>query len=172
MEHYYINLIIILVWVLIWSFFYWGGNKEQSLTVNTELKKYSTGTITSLALFYTAIHWHPTHSENVLLIVASIAVMTLGAYLMISARRAMSNITAKEVMFSINPRTSAHNVYQYFRHPMYAGMFLLMAGALIAIPSLYAIPFFVTSSFFVYKKIQIENSAHYKTTSDSQAPDA
>jgi protein-S-isoprenylcysteine O-methyltransferase Ste14 len=66
----------------------------------------------------------------------SIAIVTIGAILMIRTRNGLSMLSSKEVIYSINKVHVSSGIYKYFHHPMYIGMLLIVIGTLVLNPSI------------------------------------
>ena len=149
-------LLISLVWVVIWFVFYFGGTRTSTHPVHPQLQTYSILTFVLIFIFYTIQHTQgPTLAVD-LQIYASIALVLLGAYLMISARLKMRTLTALEILTAKNTQYSEDGIYTHLQHPMYAGIIAILFGSLCIFPGLPAFLVILVICYCIHKKIELE----------------
>jgi len=82
--------------------------------------------------------------------------MVTGAYLVISTRLAMKNITATEIFFSINPIHKADGVFRHITYPMYFGILMILIGSFSIYPSLQAFIVLLGIGYCVHQQTKLE----------------
>lgn len=154
-----IALFILTLWLGIWLIFFFGGTRKNTLEAHPALLRYSSLTCLLIFVFYSVL-FTPALSIGVtntsMQLWASGLFMLMGAYLMISARLAMKNMTAKEVLFSINPTYATGGIYKHATHPMYLGILMILVGSLSAYPSLPAFIILLGVCYCLYEKANLE----------------
>ncbi len=154
-----IVLFIMTLWIAIWLTFFLGGTRKNTLPKHPVLLRYSSLTFILIFVFYTILYtptfslgFIPTNTQ----LLTSIVFMVMGAYLMISARLAMKNITATEIFFSINPIYKTDGVFRHVTHPMYFGILMILIGSLSIYPSLQALIVLLGIGYCMHTKATLE----------------
>jgi protein-S-isoprenylcysteine O-methyltransferase Ste14 len=154
-----VAIFIMTLWLGIWTVLFFGGSRKNTLATHPALLRYSILTFVLIFIFYTLL-FTPSLSMDAsptnLQLLASGAIMLAGAYLTVRARLAMKNITAREILFSINPAYTSSGVYKQMSHPMYFGILMILAGSLSVYPSLHAFIVLLGICYCLHKKANLE----------------
>ena len=170
MQTFFIGLLISAVWIYIWfDLAAYNTSNRNPLPNNKNLKVVGIYLLISIVIFYTTLYSASTlmYSTSVLTQVVCVGLLFFGAYLVIGARKEMSALTAREVLFSINPTYSSSGVFHKYTHPMFMGIGSILVASWCLLPSLLPALFLLTSVSLLWAKALVETN-ETKKQSDSQ----
>lgn len=162
-------IFLVLLWCTVWAgFFILDRSEGDKLPMDQRLVTYSRYVFLLIFFYYTLtfnnigvldesayfsqLDW--TDSDSVRLLGYVLAIM--GAFLMIISRWYLRALSVSEVLFAKNPHYTTKGVYHYVKHPMYYGIFLILGGSFILIPTISGFFLILLITFFIRKKIQRE----------------
>lgn len=153
-------------WLVIWLHsFKMDKSIKGKLPVDARLVFFSSTLIFLISIFYTLMYVQISFALSGLFnlphssffgILFSLASTVFGAYLVIESRLELSNLTSKEIIFSLNTKQVKTGIYRYMNHPMYVGIMLILIGSLINLPSLINVLIFIPILICLYAKARIE----------------
>ncbi|MFT5831803.1 MAG: protein-S-isoprenylcysteine O-methyltransferase Ste14 [Candidatus Paceibacteria bacterium] len=154
-------IIIILTWIFIWLDLARCANPNpKSLPENKRVKVAGIILLISITCFYTTLYSGLSFIFIAPWYVQFVCVGLLlgGAHLVVGARKQMSTLTAKEVLFSINTSYSAAGVFQKFTHPMFFGIGIILISSWCLLPNILPAVFLLTSLVLLCVKAGFESS--------------
>jgi protein-S-isoprenylcysteine O-methyltransferase Ste14 len=133
------GILITAIWIFIWiDLARCSDSNHKALPDNTNIKVVGVILLVAIACFYTALYSVSSYIYLAPLYVQFVCVGLLfcGAYLVVGARRQMSALTAREVLFSVNTKYSADGVFQKLTHPMFFGIAIILISSWCLLPNI------------------------------------
>jgi len=169
MSPFLIIVCISVLWVIVWIHFVFKHETSgTSLPSERPLIVCGSLLLTNVILFYIILYLSPT---QLFLLPTSLQIVLLvsvfgAAMLVMYARAAISKLSVREVLFSINPILCALGPYQHLRHPMFFGIGYILMVSWILLPNLLALPWLFLSLGLLYAKARIEEHKALQRRSD------
>jgi protein-S-isoprenylcysteine O-methyltransferase Ste14 len=132
MQAHLLSLLIIAIWIFIWiDLARCANSNHKPLPEKTNIKVVGVSLLIAIAGFYTTLYSASTfmYLAPLYIQLVCIGLLFCGAYLVVGARRQMSALTAREVLFSINTNYSAGGVFKKFTHPMFFGIGIILISS-------------------------------------------
>lgn len=163
-------IFLMIVWAVVWIFFFAIGQRTQRrLPLHRHLVRYSSAVFVCITLFYFVMFgglWSLAEHVNSGLLneffssggvrLLGILLAIFGAGMLVLSRYQLRELTLEELFFSKSELLIHNGLYRYFKHPMYLGIFLALAGSLMLYPNILALIFMMLTLFFLKKKKNVE----------------
>lgn len=160
-----LSILITVIWIYIWiDLARCVKLNHKPLPENRKIKVAGVSLLITIVCFYTTLYSFSSfmYFAPVYIQLVCVGLLFFGVYLVVGARRQMSSLSAREVLFSVNTNHTVVGVYQKFRHPMFFGIGIILISSWCLLPNLIPAVFLVPSIILLGVKAMLETSAFKK----------
>ena len=151
--------VICLVWIIVWTYAYFGGPQYHILPTNKKLRILSIMTLLTITLFYVISYGNTSRLDITLPLFFKEVILILiicSGFLLISTRRTLKHLSHIDILFSKNLIYTKSGLYRWFNHPMYIGIISILFLSWVLFPTIIGMILFSVVLLLLKIKASIE----------------